>query len=232
MLWFKLILHEMEHAISYMEKREILRAHHFVNRIVQILKLLVQQIHLLETMTPVEFLQFRDRLNPASGFQSTQFREVEFLAGLKDEKFLKYFQNKPEFLKVLEKRLVEPDLRSAYYDLLRKEGFNLPKDLAALEGPDADENSRLPIVLALKPIYQNPSSHLQLYLLSDGLVEFDEYLGLWRVHHVRVVERVIGFKRGTGGSSGVAYLQATTSKKCFPALWDVRTHLEKTDGHT
>ena len=94
-LWFKLIMHEVEHAIGFMSRKEVLRAHHFVNRVVQILKVLVQQIHILETMTPVEFLQFRDRLMPASGFQSSQFREFEFAAGLKDESYLKFFREKP-----------------------------------------------------------------------------------------------------------------------------------------
>jgi tryptophan 2,3-dioxygenase len=230
-LWFKLILHEMEHSIGYMEKGEILRAHHFINRSVQIMKLLVQQIHILETMTPVEFLEFRDRLNPASGFQSSQFREIEFIAGLKDRRFLKYFHNKPEFLKTLERRLAAPDLRTAYYDLLRAQGFKIPANASEVEGDSADEEARSKmvdqVIQGLKVIYQKPSDHLPLYLLSEGLVEFDQYLGLWREHHVRVVERVIGFKRGTGGSSGVAYLQSTTNKKCFPALWEVRTHLEK-----
>ena len=90
-----------------------------------------------------------------------------------------------------------------------------------------DEKAREAILQGVLPIYQHPSKNLALYLLTESLVEFDEYLALWREHHVRVVERIIGFKRGTGGSSGVEYLQSTTSKKCFPLLWEVRTHLKK-----
>lgn len=225
-LWFKLILHEMVNAIQYMSEGKILRAHHFMNRIVQIMKLLVQQIHILETMTPVEFLEFRDRLMPASGFQSTQFREIEFMAGAKDERYLAFFKNRPEFLSRLQKCLVEPDLRSAYYSMLRGMGYVIPQDASVLE-MKGDETSKGRIIQALRPIYQNPSEHLPLYLLSESLVEFDEHLALWREHHVRVVERIIGFKRGTGGSSGVEYLRSTTSKKCFPCLWEVRTYLEK-----
>lgn len=214
-LWFKLVLHEIENALQYMQKQEVLRAHHFLNRTVQIFKLLVQQIHILETMTPVEFLGFRDNLMPASGFQSTQFREIEYIAGLKDDSFLAYFKDRPDLMAQLQKRLSEPDLWSAFCDLLKTKGFAISSHL--------DDS----VVEALVPLYQFPEKHLELYLLSEALVEFDEYLGLWREHHVRVVERVIGTKPGTGGSKGVEYLQSTTYKKCFPFLWQVRACLKK-----
>ncbi len=230
-LWFKLILHEMDNAISYMESADIMRAHHFMNRINQIMKLLVQQIHILETMTPAEFLQFRDQLKPASGFQSTQFREIEFLAGLKDRAYLKHFVNRPDLMERLTRRLDGPDLRTTFYGLLRKRGFQVPVE-ADLSEParklnvDADPAVYDAFIRAVVPIYQDPSRHSQLYILAESLIEFDECLALWREHHVRVVERVIGHKPGTGGSSGVEYLRSTTSKKCFPWLWEVRNHLE------
>jgi tryptophan 2,3-dioxygenase len=216
-LWFKLILHEMSTAIGHLQDGQPLKAHHFVKRIVEIMRLLVNQIHILETMTPVDFLQFRDRLKPASGFQSMQFRELEFVAGLKDEKYLRFFENRPEVVATLKQRLSEPDLRSAYFEMLSKQGFKFTKGQT-----EKDRESR---VKSLLPIYQKPGDNLPVYLLSESLVELDEYLGLWREHHVRVVERIIGFKVGTGGSSGVEYLRGTTSKKCFPELWDVRTLL-------
>ncbi len=225
-LWFKLILHELEHAARYMGEKKVLRAQHFVNRSVQIMKLLVQQIHLLETMTPVEFLSFRDRLNPASGFQSAQFREVEFFAGLKEERYLMFFKNRPDLIAILERRLKGDDLRAVYYKMLQGLGFPVPDGASELERKD-DQAAKEKIIRAILPIYQNPSEHLELYLLSESMVEFDQYLALWREHHVRVVERVIGFKKGTGGSSGVEYLRSTTSKKAFPCLWDVRTYLVK-----
>lgn len=225
-LWFKLILHEMENAIEFMTAGQVLRAHHFVHRIVEIMRLLVQQIHLLETMTPVEFLEFRDRLMPASGFQSAQFREIEFISGLKNEDYLHFFKHRPDYLALLEKRLKAPDMRSAYYALLGKLGFPMPDQAAELERKGNEEVQKK-IIDAIKPIYQKPSDHLPLYLLSEALVSFDEYFALWREHHVKVVERIIGFKRGTGGSSGVGYLKTTTEKKCFPLLWEVRTHLER-----
>ena len=225
-LWFKLILHEFETVMHYMDLGDPLSAHHFLNRIVEILKLLVGQIHILETMSPIDFLEFRDRLMPASGFQSTQFREIEFLCGLKDKKYLKYFKHRPEFVELLTRRMTSRDLPECYYGMMRKLGYKVPSDAARKEkaGKARDIQS---ILDGLRPIYQKPSKHLPAYLLSESLVDFDQYLGLWREHHVRVVERVIGFKRGTGGSSGVGYLRSTTQKKAFPMLWELRSHLEK-----
>ena len=123
-LWFKLILHEMETALELMEQKNILRAHHFMSRVVEIMKLLIPQIHLLETMTPAEFLQFRHRLNPASGFQSIQFREVEFLAGLRDVRYMGFFKDRPDLRARLEKRMTEKSLRDAYYIMLKSLGSN------------------------------------------------------------------------------------------------------------
>lgn len=225
-LWFKLVLNELENAISHMQAKEVLRAHHFVKRVVEIMKVMVQQIHILETMTPAEFLAFRDHLMPASGFQSLQFREIEFISGLKDEKYFMFFQNRPEMLAQLNLRLAAPDLRSAYYDMLRSMGFAIPEKASDKERAQ-DGAAQEAVLQAVLPIYQKPQDNLPLYLLTESLVDFDACLIHWRQHHVRVVERIIGYKKGTGGSSGVDYLTATTTKKCFPLLWEVRTRLEK-----
>lgn len=207
-LWFKLIIHELGSTMTAMRAGDPLKAHHFVKRVVEIMRVLVQQIHILETMAPVDFLAFRDRLMPASGFQSLQFRELEFLCGLKDEHFYAFFKNRPEMLETLRRRYAEPDLRQAFEELVHQLGHKFPE--------------------GLREIYARPSEHLPLYLLCESLVDFDQYLSLWREHHVRVVERVIGFKPGTGGSSGVEYLRSTVGKKAFPVLWEVRTQLTKT----
>jgi tryptophan 2,3-dioxygenase len=232
-LWSKLILHEMEKTRDSMRAGKVLRANHSMHRVLEIMKLLVSQIHLLETMTPAEFLQFRDKLNPASGFQSVQFREVEFLAGLKNDRFIKAFASQPHLAERLQRRFDEPSLNETYFGLLRDLGYPLPDDLPnqvaneirELDGPEADAERQ--VMAALITIYQNPDNNLALYLLSETCVAFDLQLDLWREHHVRVVERSIGFKRGTGGSQGVAYLRSTTGRKCFPYLWDVRTYLKK-----
>lgn len=217
-LWFKLIKHELATAMDHMRRKEVLRSQHFVKRTVEIMKVLVQQIHILETMTPVEFLEFRSGLNPASGFQSLQFREIEFMAGMKDEAYFKHFANRPEMMGALRAAFEAPDLSTHYLELLVALGHSVPTK----DNPE----TRPAILAALKPIYQDPSKDLPLYLLSESLVDLDQHLSLWREHHVRVVERVIGFKQGTGGSSGVEYLRSTTTKKAFPYLWEVRTLLE------
>lgn len=216
-LWFKLLLHEVDTILVHMDQKEILQARHFANRVSKIMKLLVEQIHILETMDPKDFLNFRDRLSPASGFQSVQFRLLEFRAGLKEPRYLRFFEKLPKELETLQEALLAPDLRSRFFSLLRGLGFDAP------EG--ADETSFKKRMEALIPLYRNPNLNLPLYLLCESLVDFDQNLGLWREHHVRVIERIIGSKYGTGGSSGVAYLNSTTSKKCFQELWDLRTYL-------
>jgi tryptophan 2,3-dioxygenase len=218
-LWFKLIIHELDSAMEFMAAGQVLRAQHFIKRVVEIQKVLVSQIHILETMTPVEFLQFRENLMPASGFQSLQHREIEFMCGMKDERYFKYFANRPEVVAQLKKRFDGPDLASSFLKLVSDLGYKVPLK-------DTPE-TRDEVLAGIKPIYQDPSQNLPLYLLAESLVDLDQGLSLWREHHVRVVERVIGFKTGTGGSSGAEYLRAQTAKKAFPYLWDVRNLLER-----
>lgn len=227
-LWFKLIIHELTQAMRFMGTNEPLQAQHFVNRVVEIMRVLVQQIHLVETMRPIDFLQFRDRLMPASGFQSVQFRELEFLAGLKDARYARFFEERPEMQKKLFDGLAARDLRLAYCELLKDAGMPVPEAALNTETRD-DPEVRQATVAAIQPIYQRPNEHLPLYLLLESLISLDEQLNLWREHHVRVVARVIGWRPGTGGSSGVDYLRATTKKRCFPELWEVRTILTR-DG--
>ena len=230
-LWFKLIIHELTQAKRFMDSQQPLQAHHFVSRVVEILRVLVQQIHLVETMRPIDFLQFRDQLMPASGFQSVQFRELEFLAGLKDPRYARFFKNRPEMEGILADRIQQDDLRMSYCKMLKNMGFSLP--LGALDAAERDvAGVRAQTVEAIRPIYQNPEQHLPLYLLMESLISMDEHLNLWREHHVRVVARVIGWRPGTGGSSGVDYLRSTTTKRCFPELWEVRSRLQRADGST
>lgn len=229
-LWFKQILLELDSAIQAMQADRVLRATKYIKRVVVIMQVLVKQIHVLETMATAEFLQFRDRLNPASGFQSIQFREIEFVSGLKNLRYLDSFKNRPEFQETLLRRFEGPDLRTSFYELLRRAGYSLPETLpGALE--EESEETRLAIIQALVKLYQRPDDDLRNYLLAETLVDFDEHLVLWRTHHVIMVERVIGHRRGTGGSAGVAYLQSTVGKRCFPHLWEVRTYLEKVPQH-
>jgi tryptophan 2,3-dioxygenase len=224
-LWFKLLVHEVEMSIQNMGAKAVEAAHHSISRVVEVLKLLVRQIHLLETMRPIDFLAFRDLLKPASGFQSVQFRELEFLVGFKDAGYLRFFENRRDLQKRLDVRLREPDLAEAYCALVRRLGYKVPAktDNATLR---TDPQAHEAVARALLPIYRDPATSMPLYLLTERLLELDETFSLWRQHHVHVVERIIGAKPGTGGSSGVSYLRTTTVKRAFPFLWEIRTLLE------
>ncbi len=221
-LWFKMILSSLETAMAYMAERQVLRAHHFLRRVVEIQKLLVNQIHILETMTPIEFLAFRGHLNPASGFQSFQFREIEFIAGLVDEAYYAHFVDQTG-LDGLRRRATMPGLWAAFQRMLADLGYDVPEvplPNAPEPGPARDR-----LMKALKVIYEDPQGRMDVYMLAEALVDFDTQLALWRFHHVSVVERVIGMKPGTGGSSGAGYLRGTLVKRCFPLLFEVRAVL-------
>jgi tryptophan 2,3-dioxygenase len=213
-LWFKLILFELDSIICAMKEGNTKYAVWLFQRVIAIERLLNQQIHILETMSPVDFLRFRGKLNPASGFQSIQFREIEFVSNLKDSAMLEHLKTDPESLARLKKRLEEPTLWDVFLELLERNRFEIP--------PDRDSTK---LKQQLVQLYENSEQHYDLFLLAEALIEHDELLGLWRVHHVRMVERMIGNKIGTGGSEGVRYLTTTLMKKCFPELWDLRTLL-------
>ncbi len=223
-LWFKLILFELEKVVNLMEENRIREAEHLLARCGKIFELLIKQIHILKTMRPIDFLSFRNKLNPASGFQSAQFRELEYLLGLKDERYLPFFKEKNELYQRLLKRLNQKDIRTAYYELLQKRGWNIPIDFS-VEHLKNNENARNKLLQTLKEIYSNPTKYPDEYNISERLMDIDEGVRLWRSAHAQVVERVIGYKKGTGGSKGVDYLRSTINKKVFPYLWEVRTLL-------
>ncbi len=213
-LWFKLVLFELDSIVKAMNEGNAKYAVWLFQRVISIERLLNQQIHILETMSPLDFLRFRGKLNPASGFQSVQFREIEFISNLKEPELIKRLESDPESLAKLQKRLNEPSLWDAFLGVLERNGFEIP--------PDRDSTK---LKQQLVRLYENSDQHYDLFLLAESLIEHDELLGLWRVHHVRMVERMIGNKIGTGGSEGVRYLTSTLMKKCFPELWDMRTML-------
>jgi tryptophan 2,3-dioxygenase len=223
-LWFKQILHEIDAAITLMKDDRANESAQALRRIVEIEKLLIAQIHILETMTPLHFLGFRDQLNPASGFQSMQFREIEFSSGLKDEAILREFAHDDFARQRLEARMNAPSLSEAYFALLRRRGFDTP----ALDAPrDAKErrSNYGKRQRALVEVLTHHEEFHQEFHLAEMLLEHDEYFSLWRSHHIKMVERMVGAKRGTGGSEGVGYLRKTLDKKFFPELWEARTYL-------
>src|SRR5215510_1004946 len=223
-LWFKQILHEIDAANILMKEDRAGEAAQSLRRVVEIEKLLVAQIHILETMSPVRFLGFRDELNPASGFQSMQFREIEFSSGLKDERILHEFRDDDFARRRLEARMQQPSLSEAFFDLLRRSGFVT----AASDAPKDAEERRSKRRRAVVEILTHPEQLNKEYQLAEALLEHDEYFSLWRSHHIKMVERMVGAKRGTGGSAGVGYLQTTLDKKFFPELWEARTYLSAT----
>ena len=210
-LWFKQLLHELDATVAALERDDLLRVAKNFRRIHAIGRLLEQQIDILETMTPQEFNRFRDNLNPASGFQSVQFRELEFLCGVRRTDVLKWVVLDDAQRARLESRLAQPSLYDRVKSLLRRRGFAVDSSAELIE--------------SYRRIYSNDASHYDLYLLLEDLIDFDERFLLWRGRHVRMVERMIGQKVGTGGSPGARYLAGTLEHRFFPELWEVRTYL-------
>jgi tryptophan 2,3-dioxygenase len=223
-LWFKQILHEIDAAIALMKEDRSVEAAQALRRVVEIEKLLIAQIHILETMSPVRFLGFRDELNPASGFQSMQFREIEFSSGLKDERIIREFRDDDFARRRLEARMQQPSLSEAFFALLRRSGFDTPASDAPRDAEEhrANYGKRQ---RAIVEVLTHPEQLNKEYQLAEALLEHDEYFSLWRSHHIKMVERMVGTKRGTGGSEGVGYLKTTLDKKFFPELWEARTYL-------
>jgi tryptophan 2,3-dioxygenase len=223
-LWFKQILHELDAAIQFMEEDRVPAATRAIKRVVDIEKLLVNQIHILESMTPISFLAFRDQLNPASGFQSMQFREIEFSSGLKDKNILREFSTDEFAHERLQARLSQPSLAESFYRLLQRRGLDAP---FSEDGEKKDYEKRTRAVLEVLTHFEERYEEFQL---AESLLEHDEYFSLWRSHHIKMVERMVGAKRGTGGSEGIGYLKTTLDKKFFPELWEARTHLDIAHG--
>jgi tryptophan 2,3-dioxygenase len=223
-LWFKQLLHELDAIVGKLEAGEPLSAQRMFRRCIEIERVLIQQLTVLETMTPNDFLTFRDHLMPASGFQSAQFRCLEATCGVPSERHLSQFA--PDSLEhgELSKRIGGPTIFSAFFKLLAARGFNVPA------GSDAEAHETR--VRELVRIYQEPDANYDLYLLCEAMVEFDEQFALWRMHHMQMVERMIGSKPGTGGSAGVAYLRSTLDRKFFAELWELRSYLsDMSDGY-
>src|SRR4051794_17759355 len=215
-LWFKQILHELDATVGWMNEGRAFRVNHSLRAVIAIEKVMVTQIHILESMAQIGFLEFRDKLNPASGFQSMQFRELEFLSGQKDEKILKNFEHDEFAHARLQRRFNEPTLADAFWGMLGRDGF-------AVGTPEERLN-------AIVEILTHPEQNANLFIMQDLLIEHDENISLWRYHHVLIVERMLGMKPGTGGSEGVGYLMTTLTKKFYPEIWEARTHLKVGNG--
>lgn len=227
-LWFKLLLHELDAVVANLRaaaenpgsRDEVYEAARLLRRCTEVARVLVEQFTILETMLPTHFLAFRGRLRPASGFQSEQFRELEFLCGLKDEKMLRYHEPTPEMHAALEQRLREPSLRDVFFAALAALGT-----LPAVKDDATEEERFQARAQAILALFRDERGHRDWLDVCERLTEFDELIVSWRLRHIQMVERTIGLRMGTGGSSGASYLKMTLDKKFFPELWEARSLL-------
>jgi tryptophan 2,3-dioxygenase len=220
-LWFKLQLHEFEKIQVDFRAGRTYQAISGFKRVRTIMKLMVEQVDVIETLTPVSFNSFRDRLDTASGFQSYQFREFEFLLGYRRADLLKYFPERSAGRVALERRLHEPSVVDAFYDYLAQHGVPIPDELRTREAtlPSVANEAVQEGILSLY------TTQPDVQILFELMTDFDEGFQEWRYRHIKLVERSIGSKRGTGGSLGVEFLKKSLFHPVFPDLWAIRHKL-------
>jgi tryptophan 2,3-dioxygenase len=223
-LWFKLVIHELREAMRRLAADELRPALKSLARVKHIQRQLVDQWDVLATLTPSEYAQFRGALGHASGFQSAQYRIVEFLLGNKNADMVEVFAHDPQARDALEEALGLPTLYDEFLRFLARAGHPVPEDLLKRDVTQAHE-FHPGLIPVLREIYEYPEEHWEAYETCEELVDIEESFQLWRFRHLKVVTRVIGFKRGTGGSSGVSFLKAALDLTFFPELLAVRTEL-------
>ncbi len=221
-LWMKLIVHELHSAIAHLRRDEVNACLKILARVKQIQRQLFEQWAVLATLTPSEYMQFRDVLGPASGFQSLQYRLVEFLLGNKNADMIAVFGHDPLQQQELREALNTPSLYDEFLRHLARAGHGVPP--ACLERDWSVPHRNTPeLIPVLRRIYENPDEFWADYHLCEQLVDVEESFQLWRFRHMKTVERIIGHKRGTGGSSGVEFLRKALDLTFFPELLEVRT---------
>jgi len=212
-LWLKQMLHELRLAIDYLGKDQFAQSYKAMARVGRIQAVMTLSWDVLSTLTPVDYSAFRHVLGTSSGFQSAQFREVEYRLGIKDPRFLDHYEEGGEERLRLEAALAQPSLREASHAALERAGFDLRDRSEAAVGE------------AWLQVYRDADRWFDLYQLAEKLVDLDDAMASWRHKHVLTVERIIGDKMGTGGSAGASYLRSTLDKRAFPELWSMRTSL-------
>jgi len=223
-LWLKQIIRELYLAKRQIAAGALVPAYKALARVSRIQAVMTLSWDVLSTMTPSDYTRFRHVLGPSSGFQSDQFRTVEYLLGLKDAGFLKYQDDRPEARAAMERALNAPSLWDDAIAALARAGFALPPALLARDWSQPHQFST-DVEAGFLTVYREPDRYWELYQLAEKLVDLDDAMATWRHKHAVTVERIIGSKRGTGGTAGVSYLQATVSKRAFPELWTLRTQL-------
>ncbi|HEU4409215.1 MAG TPA: tryptophan 2,3-dioxygenase family protein [Polyangiaceae bacterium] len=223
-LWMKLLIHELDAARAFVRADRLEPSFKIFARVGHIQRTLFEQWSVLETLTPNEYVEFRGALGRSSGFQSHQYRTVEFLLGNKDPNALLPFRHQPEVHGRLEALLREPSIYDEFLRHLARRGLPVPADRVERDFSEPYERSE-GVVAVFRTIYENTAQWWDGYEMAEKLVDVEERFLLWRYRHMKTVERIIGHKRGTGGSSGVSFLRRALELTLFPELWDVRTEL-------
>jgi tryptophan 2,3-dioxygenase len=223
-LWMKLVIHELSAAIAQIRRDELQPAFKMLARVSRIMAQLIQAWDVLSTLTPSEYMAFREKLGHASGFQSYQYRTIEFLLGNKNRDMMAPHRHRADIHGALERVLQAPSLYDEAIMLLARRGFAIDAAAAARDW-SAPYQVNKSVEAAWTAVYRDPAHHWDLYELAEELVDLEDFFRQWRFRHVTTVERVIGFKRGTGGTAGVAYLRKLLDIRLFPELWDLRTAL-------
>ncbi|MEC3884421.1 tryptophan 2,3-dioxygenase [Halobacillus sp. HZG1] len=223
-LWMKLTLHELHAAIEAIRENQMQSAFKMLARVSSIQKQIIQAWDVLSTLTPSEYMEFRDQLGQASGFQSYQYRMIEFALGYKTPHVLKIYEKDPELHQRLETAYRAPSLYDAAIEKLSDSGFHISENLLDRDYTQLYEKDSS-VEAAWTNVYKNVEQYWDLYQLGEKLVDIEDSLQQWRFRHMKTVERIIGHKKGTGGSSGVGYLKKVLDHRFFPELWDVRTNI-------
>ena len=223
-LWMKLALHEISSAIRSIRADKLEPSFKMLTRVSRIFEQLNSAWDVLRTMTPSEYTEFRDSLGQSSGFQSWQYRAIEFMAGNRNLAMLRPHAHQPELSEKLEAVLAQPSLYDEAILLLGRNGFDVGADAKRTDWRETRTESE-EVLVAWQAIYRDPQRYWMFYELAEKLVDFEDYFRRWRFNHVTTVERIIGMKRGTGGTSGASYLKKMLEVELFPELWKVRTRL-------
>jgi tryptophan 2,3-dioxygenase len=223
-LWMKLVIHELKAAMTYVQRDELGPCFKILARVKHVQRMLFEQWAVLETLTPSEYAQFRGVLGNASGFQSHQNRLIEFLLGNKSAESIRVFRHRPEIIEELEHALNSPSLYDEFLIFLNRQGYPVPTENVQRDWSKPYE-ANPGVVNVFKTIYGQPEADWPAYEMCEKLVDVEEQLTLWRVRHMLTVERIIGMKAGTGGSSGVPFLRRAVDIRLFPELWSVRTEI-------
>jgi tryptophan 2,3-dioxygenase len=224
-LWMKLMIHELSAALAFVRMDQLEPCFKILARVGHIQEMLFAQWGVLETLTPNEYLEFRGALGPASGFQSYQYRAIEFLLGNKDADAIQPFRHLPRIHAWLEEILRAPSLYDEFLRYLHRRGHPIPASKVDRDFTQHYERDDA-VMAVFRAIYESTGEHWDEYEMCEKLIDVEERFQLWRFRHMKTVQRIIGFKRGTGGSSGVGFLRKALDLTFFPELWDVRTELE------